>query len=215
MRDLLLLLFFLAGLTQARRWLCDDMTRPRCPDGTLAVFNRPTGNNFKKSRYYPPPHCKGDFPLKCTDGSKPKPRFNTCARDEKVCNQNKGKCHRVCNEKWPATRICPDGNTPFNNCCMICDIPFQPCEDGSIPTCKCLKSKAKGKPKCKCPWEAKRCATPPRMPRKQCYDGQPPHCPWKTKNRNRHNGITNYNWGPDRPGNRGHRWGAAYQGNRP
>merc|ERR1712013_559071 len=176
------LLSFLAGLIQARRWLCDDMTRPRCPDNTLAVFNRPTGNNFKRSRYHPPPTCGGNGKLKCLDGSKPKPRFNTCARDEKVCNQNQGKCHRVCNENWPSTRICPDGNAPFNNCCTICDIPFQPCDDGSHPTCPCS-------PKCK--------------------------CPWKTKNRNKHNGITNYNYGADRPGNRGHHWGAAYAGNRP
>merc|ERR1712179_333444 len=170
------LLSFIAGLSQARRWLCDDMTRPKCPNGKFAVFNRPTGNNFRRSKYHPPPYCQNKGKLFCDDDSKPKPRFNTCARDEKVCNQNQGKCHRVCNENWPSTRICPDGNAPFNNCCNICDIPFQPCDDGSHPTCPCY-------PKCK--------------------------CPWKTKNRNKHNGISNYNYGAGRPGNRGHRWGAA------
>jgi len=194
-------------LGYARRWLCDDMTRPLCPDGTLAVFNRPTGNNFRRSRYHPPPHCKGQGKLQCRDGSKPKPRFNTCARDEKICNPNQGRCHRVCNPNWPIGRSCPDGNTPFNGCCNTCNLPYEPCHDGSHPRCRGVKQT--------CPWEAKRCKTPPRMPRTQCKDHMAPHCPWKTKNRNKHNGVSNYNFGADRPQNRGHRWGAAYAGNRP
>eukprot|EP00090_Calanus_glacialis_P029009 TRINITY_DN4651_c0_g1_i1.p1 TRINITY_DN4651_c0_g1~~TRINITY_DN4651_c0_g1_i1.p1 ORF type:complete len:210 (-),score=34.90 TRINITY_DN4651_c0_g1_i1:101-730(-) len=204
---LLLIIFSLSALVHARRWLCDDMTRPRCPDGTLAVYNRPTGNNAKNSKYHPPPTCKGQGKIACADKSKPKPRFNLCARDEKVCNQNKGKCHRVCNDKWPTTRICPDGNTPFLGCCLICDLPFEPCHDGSHPRCPGVNQD--------CPWEAKRCKTPPRMPRTQCKDHMAPHCPWKTKNRNHHNGISDFNFGDERPGNRGHRWGGAYAGNRP
>merc|ERR1712189_110710 len=48
--------------------------------------------------------------------------------------------------------------------------------------------------------------------RKMCRKGQP-HCPWWTKNRNKHDGIREFNTGDSRPGNKGHNWGPDFAGN--
>merc|ERR1712183_884786 len=126
---------FFVAVAECRRHLCDDGTRPVCPDGSKAVYNRPTGKNTGGSKYFPPPVCSGEGAPACADGSEAKVRFNTCAPDGK-------KCHH------------------------------------------------------------------------QCKSGVP-HCPWFTKNRNKHDGIRVYNTGDNRPGNKGHNWGPAYDGNKP
>merc|ERR1712126_344941 len=46
----------------------------------------------------------------------------------------------------------------------------------------------------------------------RCAKGQP-HCPWWTKNRNKHDGIREFNTGDSRPGNKGHNWGPDFAGN--
>merc|ERR1711872_65644 len=81
----------LLALTECRRHLCDDGTRPVCPDGTRAVYNRPTGKNSKKSKYFPPPVCSGKGPAICLDGSTPKVRLNTCLDEKKKCPKGKGQ----------------------------------------------------------------------------------------------------------------------------
>merc|ERR1712244_197572 len=83
------------------------------------------------------------------------------------------------------------------------DKPFTPCADGS---------------KCSCPAGGKNCSFRYRVCgngqacRKMCRMGQP-HCPWFTKNRNKHDGIKTYNAGAMRPGNKGHNWGPDFVGN--
>merc|ERR1719370_1076632 len=115
---------------------------------------------------------------------------------------------------------CADGSVAmvrFNGCTkdnMKCpkgqgqgssDKPFQACADGS---------------KCKCPQGGDGCqfrykvCTNGQSCRKQCKSGVP-HCPWATKNRNKHNGIRDYNTGDNRPGNKGHNWGPDFADNRP
>ena len=164
-------------LTDCRRHLCDDGTRPICPNGYRAVYNRPTGNNYDKSSFHPPPVCGGDGSPICIDGSTPKVRFNTCTSDEKKCPTGQG---------WGSK-----------------DKPFSPCADGS---------------KCSCPAGGKNCSFHYRVCsngqgcRKMCRKGQP-HCPWFTKNRNKHDGNKEFNKGEMRPGNKGHNWGPYYIGN--
>merc|ERR1712136_690050 len=83
------------------------------------------------------------------------------------------------------------------------DKPFAPCADGS---------------KCVCPGGGKNCQFHYRVCgngqgcRKMCRKGQP-HCPWWTKNRNKHDGIREFNTGDSRPGNKGHNWGPDFAGN--
>merc|ERR1712025_253062 len=100
---------FLLALSECRRHLCDDGTRPICPDRTSAVYNRPTGKNSRKSNYFPPPVCSGEFPPFCLDGSTPRVRFNTCPAEEKKCPKGQGQGPH--------------------------DRPFHACADGS--QCKC------------------------------------------------------------------------------
>merc|ERR1719312_595379 len=69
------------------------MTRPVCPGGAKAVYNRPTGKNTKGSTYFPPPTCPGnpgENPT-CEDGSTPAIRFNGCEYDELKCPNGQGK----------------------------------------------------------------------------------------------------------------------------
>merc|ERR1711915_211780 len=83
------------------------------------------------------------------------------------------------------------------------DKPFAPCADGS---------------KCVCPGGGANCQFHYRVCgngqgcRKMCRQGQP-HCSWWTKNRNKHNGIREFNTGDSRPGNKGHNWGPDFAGN--
>merc|ERR1712029_1071844 len=81
---------FLVAVAECRRHLCDDGTRPICPDGSKAIYNRPTGKNSEKSSYNPPPVCNGEGAPSCADGSTPKVRFNTCSGDEKKCPTGQG-----------------------------------------------------------------------------------------------------------------------------
>merc|ERR1719369_1599320 len=79
------------------------------------------------------------------------------------------------------------------------------CDDGTRPICS-------DGSKCVCPGGAKNCQFHYRVCgngqgcRKMCRKGQP-HCPWWTKNRNKHDGIREFNTGDSRPGNKGHNWG--------
>merc|ERR1719177_44970 len=66
---------FLVAVAECRRHLCDDGTRPVCPDG---------------SKYFPPPVCSGEGAPACADGSEAMPRFNTCSPDEKKCPKGQG-----------------------------------------------------------------------------------------------------------------------------
>merc|ERR1712133_60220 len=74
--------------------------------------------------------------------------------------------------------------------------------------------------KCVCPGCGKNCQFHYRVCgngqgcRKMCRKGQP-HCPWWTKNRNKHDGIREFNTGDSRPGNKGHNWGPDFAGNQP
>merc|ERR1711970_1498930 len=133
---------FLVAVAECRRHLCDDGSRPNCPDGSKAIYNRPTGKNTKKSSYGPPPPCDGATPV-CNDGSE---------------------------------ASCPG---PGKNC----QFHYKRCGNGQ--SC-----------------------------RKPCRSGVP-HCPWWTKNRNKHDGNKVYNTGINRPANRpeGHHWGPTYTGN--
>merc|ERR1712179_585197 len=45
---------FFVAVAECRRHLCDDGKRPVCPDGSKAVYNRPTGKNTDGSKYFPP-----------------------------------------------------------------------------------------------------------------------------------------------------------------
>merc|ERR1712142_44807 len=136
---------FLLSLIECRRHLCDDHTRPVCPDGTQAVYNRPTGKNSRKSKYFPPPVCHGKGRPKCLDGSVAKYRFNTCSNEEKKCPKGQGQGQH--------------------------DRPFSPCADGSPCKCpgrgkgcqfqyrRCSNGK-KCRPRCRsgvphCPWLTK------------------------------------------------------------
>merc|ERR1712179_655203 len=60
---------FFVAVAECRRHLCDDGTRPKCPDGSKAVYNRPTGKNTDGSKYFPPPVCSGEGAPACADGS--------------------------------------------------------------------------------------------------------------------------------------------------
>merc|ERR1712121_95977 len=126
------------------------------------------------------------------------------------------RCCSLCNgEGAPA---CADGSTPkvrFNTCSNdekkcptgqgqgASDKPFAPCADGS---------------KCVCPGGGKNCQFHYRVCgngqgcRKMCRKGQP-HCPWWPKNRNKYDGIREFNTGDSRPGNKGHNWGPDFAGN--
>merc|ERR1712142_340542 len=184
---------FSLALVECRRHLCDDMTRPVCPGGAKAVYNRPTGRNTKGSTYFPPPTCPGQGPFGakpfCEDGSTPAFRFNGCKYEELKCPNGQGKPPH-----------CPGGGPR-------CDRPFTVCQDGS--PCACPGG-GKG-----CAFVHRRCANGDKCHR-QCKTGQP-HCPWFTKNRNPHNGTRIHNAGPRRPGNKegGHHWGKDYPGHQP
>jgi len=192
MRIIIAITFSLA-LVECRRHLCDDMTRPVCPGGAKAVYNRPTGKNTKGSTYFPPPTCPGQGPFGakpfCEDGSTPAFRFNGCKYEELKCPNGQGKPPH-----------CPGGGPR-------CDRPFTVCQDGS--PCACPGG-GKG-----CAFVHRRCANGDKCHR-QCKTGQP-HCPWFTKNRNPHNGTRIHNAGPRRPGNKegGHNWQGDFPGNRP
>merc|ERR1712183_664077 len=134
---------FLVAGAECRRHLCADGTRPKCPNGERAVYNRPTGKNTDGSKYFPPPVCNGEGKPVCADGSQCK-----CPGEGKNCQFHYKKC-------------------------------------GNGQGC-----------------------------RKACRSGVP-HCPWFTKNRNKHDGIRTYNTGDNRPGNKGHNWGPDYPGNQP
>merc|ERR1711862_775838 len=88
-----------------------------------------------------------------------------------------------------------------------CDRPFRACSDGSACSCP--------GPGTGCAFRYRRCANG-KSCRRQCNKGQP-HCPWFTKNRNRHDGIRIHNDGDNRPVNKegGHNWGGDFPGNRP
>jgi len=167
------------------------MTRPVCPGGAKAVYNRPTGKNTKGSTYFPPPICPGSDggPAFCEDGSTPALRFNTCKYEELKCPNGQGMAPH-----------CPGGGP-------LCDRPFRPCSDGSACSCP--------GPGTGCAFVHKRCANGDKCHR-QCKTGQP-HCPWFTKNRNKHDGIRIFNTGDHRPGNKegGHNWQGDFPGNRP
>merc|ERR1712142_11257 len=168
MRIIIAITFSLA-LVECRRHLCDDMTRPVCPGGAKAVYNRPTGRNTKGSTYFPPPTCPGQGPFGakpfCEDGSTPAFRFNGCKYEELKCPNGQGKPPH-----------CPGGGPR-------CDRPFTVCQDGS--PCACPGG-GKG-----CAFVHRRCANGDKCHR-QCKTGQT-HCPWFTKNRNPHNGTRIHN----------------------
>merc|ERR1712168_37901 len=167
---------FLVAVAECRRHLCEDGTRPKCTDGSKAVYNRPTGKNTDGSKYFPPPVCSGAGKPVCEDGSEPRVRFNQCK--EKKCPTGQGQ--------GPS------------------DKPFPACADGS---------------KCHCPGGGKNC----QFRYKVCGNGQScrtqcrkgvPHCPWATKNRNKHDGVKTYNTGDNRPGNKAKNWGPGFAGNK-
>ena len=93
---------------------------------------------------------------------------------------------------------CPNGQGLGPN-----DKPFSPCADDS---------------KCHCPGGGKGCQFHYKVCdngqgcRKQCRSGEP-HCPWATKNRNKHDGIRTHNAGDSRPGNGPHQWGPGVASN--
>ena len=114
--------------------------------------------------------------------------------------------------------VCEDGSEPsvrFNTCSedeKKCptgqgfgagDKPRPACADGS---------------KCVCPGGGKNCQFRYKVcaNRKscvtQCRKGVP-HCPWATKNRNKHDGVKTFNTGDSRPGNRPKNWGPGFAGN--
>ena len=125
-----------------------------CPNGSKAVYNRPTGKNTGGSTYFPPSVCEGEGSPTCADGQNDKP-FSPCA------DGSKGHC--------------PGGGKG-------CQFHYKVCDNGQ----GC---------------------------RKQCRSGEP-HCPWATKNRNKHDGIRTHNAGDSRPGNGPHQWGPGVAGNK-
>merc|ERR1712098_749629 len=202
----------LLALAECRRHLCDDGTRPICPDGTKAVYNRPTGKNTENSDYFPPPVCNGEGKPACADGSEARVRFNICSDDEKKCPTGQGfgagdKPRPACADGSKCS--CPGGG-------KNCAIRFKRGANRK----SCVTQCKKGVPHCpgggkNCAFRFKRCANRKSCVT-QCKKGVP-HCPWWTKNRNKHDGIRNFNTGERRPGNRpeGHHWGPAYPGNLP
>merc|ERR1711970_1307800 len=164
---------FLVAVAECRRHLCDGGYRPICPDGTKAVYNRPTGKNTDI------PVCNGEGKPVCADGSEASPRFNVCTKDQLKCPKGQGS--------------------------GADDKPFPACADGS--QCKCPMG-GDG-----CQFRYKRCSNGQSC-RKQCKSGVP-HCPWWTKNRNKHDGIRTYNTGANRPGNKAKNWGPGFAGNKP
>merc|ERR1711942_566799 len=136
---------FLWTLAECRRHLCDDGTRPICPDGSRAVYNRPTGKNTKKSKYFPPPVCSGEGPAICRDGSTPSVRFNTCSAEEKKCPKGQGqgphdKPFHTCGDGSQCK--CPGGGEG-------CKFRYRQCKNGQ----KCRKRCKSGVPHC--PWFTK------------------------------------------------------------
>merc|ERR1712179_232097 len=81
---------FLVAVTECRRHLCEDGTRPVCPNGDKAVYNRPTGKNTDGSKYFPPPVCSGEGKPVCADGSEARVMFNQCTKDKMSVPQDKG-----------------------------------------------------------------------------------------------------------------------------
>merc|ERR1711970_1542920 len=168
---------FFVAVAECRRHLCDDGTRPKCTDGSKAVYNRPTGKNTDGSKYFPPPVCSGEGKPVCADGSEAKVMFNQCTKDKMKCPTGQGF-------------------GPY-------DKPFPACADGS---------------KCECPGKGKNCQFRYKVCgngqscRTQCRSGVP-HCPWATKNRNKHDGVKTYNTGDNRPGNKAKIWGPGVAGN--
>merc|ERR1712042_15438 len=169
---------FLLSLIECRRHLCDDGTRPICPNGDQAVYNRPTGKNSRKSKYFPPPVCNGKGRPKCLDGSEAKYRLNTCSNEEMKCPKGQGQGQH--------------------------DRPFPPCADGSQCKCpgggkgcqfrykRCLNG-LKCRKRCKsgvphCPWFTK---------------NRNPHNGTRIHNTgpNRPGNKLPHNWGPGIPGN--------------
>merc|ERR1712025_519545 len=136
---------FLLALSECRRHLCDDGTRPICPDRTSAVYNRPTGKNSRKSNYFPPPVCSGVFPPFCLDGSTPRVRFNTCPAEEKKCpkGQGQGPHDRPFHACADGSQCkCPGGGEG-------CQFHYKRCANGQ----KCHKGCKSGVPHC--PWFTK------------------------------------------------------------
>merc|ERR1712142_819942 len=169
---------FLLSLIECRRHLCDDGTRPICPNGDQAVYNRPTGKNSRESKYFPPPVCNGKGRPKCLDGSEAKYRLNTCSNEEMKCPKGQGQGQH--------------------------DRPFPPCADGSQCKCpgggkgcqfrykRCLNG-LKCRKRCKsgvphCPWFTK---------------NRNPHNGTRIHNTgpNRPGNKLPHNWGPGIPGN--------------
>merc|ERR1712142_178382 len=176
---------FLLAVAECRRHLCDDGSRPRCADGSHAVYNRPTGKNTKHSTYYPPPACSGPGqipPAKCDDGSDPAHyRFNVCKDEDKKCATGKGfgphdKPRPACPKGGPCK--CPGGG-------KHCLFKFRRCPDGSKCHYRCRDHKQPH-----CPWWTKD---------RNEHDGIKIY---NTGIRRPGNFPEGHHWGPDYAGNR-------------
>ena len=107
------------------------------------MYNRPTGKNTKSSTWFPA--CKGNRRPICADGSKPKPRFNTCSLAEMKCPKGKGfgphdKPFTPCADGSKCK--CPGGGKG-------CQFRYRRCDNGQ----KCRKRCNSGVPHC--PWFTK------------------------------------------------------------
>merc|ERR1712128_367787 len=105
----------LLALAECRRHLCDDGAAPICPDGSRAVYNRPTGKNTDGTSYFPPPVCNGEGSPACSDGSKchcPGGGKN-CQFRYKVCD-NGQHCRTQCRAGEPHCPWATKNRNPHN-----------------------------------------------------------------------------------------------------
>merc|ERR1712002_202409 len=162
-----------------------ECRRHLCDDGT-----RPVCANGEKAVYNRPTG-------KNTDGSKyfPPPVCNGEGKPACADGSEAKIRFNICSND---EKICPKGQGVGGS-----NKPFPVCGDGS--KCGCPGG---GK---NCQFRYKRCKNGQSC-RKQCNKGEP-HCPWFTKNRNKHDGIKTYITGDNRPGNKAKNWGPGFAGN--
>merc|ERR1712106_696648 len=135
----------LLALAECRRHLCDDGAAPICPDGSRAVYNRPTGKNTDGTSYFPPPICNGEGSPACADGSEAKARFNSCTKEEMKCPNGQG--FGPFDKPFPA---CADGSKchcPGGG--KNCQFRYKVCDNGQHCRTRCRA----GEPHC--PWATK------------------------------------------------------------
>ena len=128
----LLLAGSVARKTLPRKKLCDDLTLPDCANGAKADWDKDPDT---------PPCTDGSAPT-CVDGSEPRPRFNLCPREERICPGGSSPAVPCVDGSTPR---CPSGST------TSCPLHMKKCADRTEPKRQCPKGE--GKPHC--PWTTK------------------------------------------------------------